>query len=225
MSAHFHAVNNALNGGSKPEDLVTSPHACFSKRQPQPDGGRQASDRSILGRDSKIGQAGETRASEAVVAILAVNGLSMRWPPALPASAAPILRVPWFGIPLSPVCQGVLRPGQVTGGPWRGRKPDKCPGIDGQEEADWWPWQRGNRVGRRPRAEIRQPPYRVLRWPKFASRLAAFCSALSQWRTEPAFWRSAACRQVLPRSCTRRPPMLSCVLPILFNLACRQTYA
>jgi hypothetical protein len=29
MSADFHAVNNALNGGSKPEDLVTSPACLF----------------------------------------------------------------------------------------------------------------------------------------------------------------------------------------------------
>ena len=35
-----------------------------------------------------------------------------------------------FGIPLSPVCQGSLRPWQVTGGPWRRRKPDKMSGID-----------------------------------------------------------------------------------------------
>jgi hypothetical protein len=30
------------------------------------------------------------------------------------AAMAPILPGPWFGIPLSPVCQGALRPGQVT---------------------------------------------------------------------------------------------------------------
>jgi hypothetical protein len=51
------------------------------------------------------------------------------------------LRKP-FDIPLSPVCQGVLRPGQATGGPWRGLKPDKCPAIDGQKEAGGWPGHR-----------------------------------------------------------------------------------
>jgi hypothetical protein len=33
-----------------------------------------------------------------------------------PAPVAPILQGPWFSIPLSPVCQDALRPGQVTGG-------------------------------------------------------------------------------------------------------------
>ena len=103
---------------------------------------------------------------------------------ALAAGSAGIRRtdsgVPWFGMPLSPVCQGASAWAGLTGGPWCRGKPDKCPGIDGQVEVDWWPWQRGNRVGRRPRAENpRQPPYRVLRWPKFRSRLAAFCSGRS----------------------------------------------
>jgi len=88
------------------------------------------------------------------VAILAVTGFSMRWPPALPASAKPILPEPWFSIPLRSVCQGALRPGQVTGGPWRGLIPDKMSGIGGQEETDGWPWRRINRVGRRPKSPL-----------------------------------------------------------------------
>ena len=72
----------------------------------------------------------------------------------LRATATPNSAGPQLDIPLSPVCQGALRLGQVTGGPWRGRKPDKCPGIDGQEEADWWPWQCTNPVGWRPKSPL-----------------------------------------------------------------------
>ena len=46
------------------------------------------------------------------------------------ASAKPIPGRP-IRIPLSPLCQHVLRPGQVTGGPWCGLKTDRMSGIDG----------------------------------------------------------------------------------------------
>ncbi len=78
-----------------------------------------------------------------------ISPASWSWAPSAPAAL--ILPEPEFSIPLSPFCQGALRPGQVTAETTGQAEPGQMSGIGGQEEADEWPGQRMNRVGQRPK--------------------------------------------------------------------------
>jgi hypothetical protein len=67
-----------------------------------------------------------------------------------PSSIAEVLHFPTEMTSANPTRGFYLTPAWL-GDPAPGRKPHKCPAIDAQEEADGWPRQRINRVGRRPK--------------------------------------------------------------------------